>query len=202
MHLSAADDQSSAATNTIRRRCRFAHGGRKKSTARSWGSRSIFALEVAFWRRAREPQQGTRLPRSKAGLFRSISTGPAVPETFFRTMACCAFFHSYGIICPQPQLDCLALMTSLLHRGPTSLAQIALLPLQAGCDGTDVRNFTGAESIDVGGTGPALLGRTNRKGGTGRNQRQAEADRGSDTTRGHQGCSGLCVHGIHGILSF
>src|ERR1700761_6659999 len=47
----------------------------------------------------------------------------------------------------------------LLHRRAAGGAEIALLAHQAGGNRTDVGNFPGAETIDVGGAGAALLGR-------------------------------------------
>jgi len=81
--------------------------------------------------------------------------------------ACCTFLHRLGMISPQPlgsAAQSRPLVTGLLHRGAASLAQTAFVALQAGGDGADIGDFTGAEAVDVGSTGPALLGRADRKG--------------------------------------
>ena len=68
--------------------------------------------------------------------------------------------------CPQPlgSTALVALVAGLIHRGAASLAQTALVALQAGGDGADIGDFTGAKTIDVGRAGPPLLGRSDRKG--------------------------------------
>ena len=52
-----------------------------------------------------------------------------------------------------------AVTSSLLEHRPTRIAQVRLLPPQAVGDGADVGDFAGAEAIDVGGAGLALLRR-------------------------------------------
>jgi hypothetical protein len=49
---------------------------------------------------------------------------------------------------------------SLLEHRPAGLAEIGLLPPQAGGDGPDVGDFTGAETVNVGRAGPFLLRRS------------------------------------------
>src|SRR5262249_62342471 len=56
------------------------------------------------------------------------------------------------------------LMAGLVHRGPAGRAQVALVTVQAGGDGPDVRDFASAKAIDVWRAGPPLLGRADRKG--------------------------------------
>src|SRR5207302_7981305 len=50
----------------------------------------------------------------------------------------------------------IAAAPSLLEHGPAGRAQAGLLSPQAGGDGANIRDFAGAESIDVGRAGPSL----------------------------------------------
>jgi hypothetical protein len=50
-----------------------------------------------------------------------------------------------------------SVVTSLLEHRPAGLVQTRLLAPQAGRDGADVWDFAGAEAIDVGRAGLALL---------------------------------------------
>lgn len=50
-------------------------------------------------------------------------------------------------------------ISSLLEHRPAGIAKVGLLPPQAGGNGPDVRDFAGAQTIDVGRAGLALLRR-------------------------------------------
>lgn len=89
--------------------------------------------------------------------------------------ACCVFLHRLGIIFPQP-VDAAGLMARLIHRGAASLAQAALVAMQAGGDRADIGDFTGAEAVDVRRAGPSLLGRADRERRGGRDQAQSEPE--------------------------
>jgi len=62
-------------------------------------------------------------------------------------------------------------------------AQARLLPAQAGSDGLRVGDFAGAEPVDVGRAGPALLGRAGRESLPDRNQREEETEPEAQRTR-------------------
>ena len=109
---------------------------------------------------------------------------PATTESSFTATACCAFLHRLGMIYPQ-RFEPPVLLAGLIHRGAAGRAQIALVAMQAGGDGADIGDFAGAKPVDIGGAGPPLLGRANRKGRRGRNQGQPQTDHGGETARGH-----------------
>src|SRR5207247_2978698 len=67
-------------------------------------------------------------------------------------------------------------ISSPLEHGPAGLAQDGLLSPQAGGDGADVRDFAGAETIDVGRAGPSLLRRPGcGQRGTGREEGERQS---------------------------
>ena len=69
---------------------------------------------------------------------------------------------------------------SLLEHGPAGRAQAGLLSPQAGGDGANIRDFAGAESIDVGRAGPSLLRRPGcGQRGTGREQGERQSQIGA-----------------------
>src|SRR3954469_8516486 len=65
----------------------------------------------------------------------------------------------------------------LIEHGAASLTQAWPVAAQAGRDGANVGDFAGTEPVDVGGTGPALLGRSLLRVGGGGKQRQEQPDR-------------------------
>ncbi len=71
-------------------------------------------------------------------------------------------------------------ISSLLEHGPAGRAQTGLLSPQAGGDGADVRDFAGAETIDVGRAGPSLLRRPRcGRQGAGCEQRERQSQIGA-----------------------
>jgi hypothetical protein len=61
-----------------------------------------------------------------------------------------------------PDLHCQVFFTakpSLVEHCPAGLAKAGLLPPQAGGNRPHIRDFAGAQAIDVGRAGPALFGR-------------------------------------------
>src|ERR1700730_350199 len=61
----------------------------------------------------------------------------------------------------------------LLEHRPARLAEVRLLSPQTRRDGADVGDFTGAEAIDIGRAGPALL-RRGQRGQSGASREKAE----------------------------
>lgn len=66
--------------------------------------------------------------------------------------------------------------TGLVEHAAASLAQAGAVTAQAGRDGADIGNLAGAEPLDIGGAGSALLRRPLRVGSRGE-QRQEQPDR-------------------------
>jgi hypothetical protein len=85
----------------------------------------------------------------------------------------------------------------LLEHRPAGLAKARPLPAQAGGDGVDVGNFAGAKAVDVGRAGPLLFRRRELgERGTGREQRQNQAERHSGIRAAGQGPNAgrSCLH--------
>jgi hypothetical protein len=82
----------------------------------------------------------------------------------------------------------------LLHRGAADGAEIALLPLQARGDGTDIGDFARTEAIDIGRAGLSLLSRSliglRSANGT---EHEHQFEHCCETVTGRN-CDALCAH--------
>jgi hypothetical protein len=69
-------------------------------------------------------------------------------------------------------------MIGLIEGRAAGLAQARLLSPEAGGDGANIGDFAGAQAIDIGRAGPALLRRTLGAGGGRREQGEKESEDG------------------------
>lgn len=99
--------------------------------------------------------------------------------------ACCAQIHGWGQL--RARGISVRSISVLVHGGATGRAEIALLPHQAGGDGADIRDFAGAEAVNVRRAGAALLRRALRNGRTGGDKCQRNPERCGDALGGRKG---------------